>query len=398
MAVPVLRFLRARRGESLWRLGALFARSLLAEGPRPTWRRLRSYVRTVTDAAEAPRPTADRRGDVLFVAGCPGHPRRWRCEHARERLEAAGRAADVVDHPAVDLLPFVARYESFVLQRVPHDATVERFVRAARAAGKRVVVDVDDLVIHERYGPELPILAGYGEFARELYVQQLRRIGQVLALAEAATAPTEELAAELRACFPHLDVEVVPNAPSEAMRARSAAALAAHPDAEDDGDATAPVTFGYFAGTRTHDADLATITAPLAELLRERPHARLLLVGEVEAPAALRPFGDRVERRPPVPWEELPALLRRADAHLVPLVESRFTACKSELKWTEAALVARPVLAAAVGPYRRCVRDGENGWLCRTDADWTRALRAACDAPALRRAFGRAARADLGDE
>jgi glycosyltransferase involved in cell wall biosynthesis len=253
------------------------------------------------------------------------------------------------------------------------------------------VVDVDDLVIHERYGPELPILRGYTELARELYVQQLRRIGQVLALVDEATAATEVLAGELRRCFPHLQVEVVRNVASAAMVQRSEAALAAAPEVSTDGT----VTLGYFAGTRTHDADLLTIAEPLATVLAARPQCRLLLVGEVEPPPALQPFAARIDRLPAVPWTELPTLLRRAHVHLVPLVDSLFTACKSELKWVEAGLVGRPVVAAAVGPYRTCVRHGENGWLAADPAAFERSLLAAIDDPTARRCCGAVARAEV---
>ncbi len=391
MAVRALRFLFARRGESLWSLAGLFWRSLRAEGVGPTWRRLRSYVDTVGAAAETPLPSRETRKAVLFVAGCPGHPRRWRCEHALERLRLGGGDGDLVDHPAAPLLDYVDCYQTFVLQRVPHDPAVEAFVRAAKAAGKQVVVDVDDLVIHERYGPELPILAGYSELSRELYVQQLRRIGQVLALVDQATAATPALAAELRRCFPQLAVEVVRNVASQAMVERSTAAMAAAPDVAADG----VVTLGYFAGTRTHDADLATIAEPLAAVLAARPKVRLLLVGEVSMPAALSPFAARIQHLPAVPWGELPVLLRRADVHLVPLTDTLFTACKSELKWVEAALVGRPVIASAVGPYRDCVRHGANGWLAADAAAFAACLLAAIDDPAALTRLGGAARAEV---
>jgi glycosyltransferase involved in cell wall biosynthesis len=316
-----------------------------------------------------------------------GHPRRWRCEHALERLRVGGRDGDIVDHPVAPLLDYVGCYERFVLQRVPHDPAVAAFVRAAKVAGKQVVVDVDDLVIHERYGPELPILHGYTELARELYVQQLRRIGQVLALVDEASAATEPLAAELRATFPHLRVEVVRNLASRAMVERSAAARPTAPDSAADRS----VTFGYFAGTRTHAADLDTIVPVLAEVLRERPQARLLLVGEIDVPEPLRGFGPRVRQHAPVPWPELPVLLRSAHVHLVPLVESRFTACKSELKWVEAALVRRPVIAAAVGPFRDCVRHRANGWLAHSAEEFATAMHEAIDDPALRLRLGTAA-------
>ncbi|HEX6812019.1 MAG TPA: glycosyltransferase [Planctomycetota bacterium] len=391
--VPGLHFpftrLFARRGESWSTLAGLFFRSLRAEGIGATWRRMRSYVAMLDAAARTPLPPATTRKHTLFVAGCPGHPRRWRCEHALERLVSHGRDGDVVDHPAAPLLDYVDCYQEFVLQRVPHDPAVEAFVRAARSAGKRVVADVDDLVIHERYAPQLPILEGYTPLARELYAQQMRRIGQVLEFVADATAATEPLAAELRRCFPHVRVEVVRNLASREMVARSAAALAAAPDVAADG-----VTIGYFAGTRTHAADLATIEDALADVLASRPRARLLLVGEIDAPKRLAALAGRVRRLPPVRWSELPALQRQADVHVVPLADTLFAACKSELKWVEAALVGRPVVAAAVGPYRDCVRTGGNGWLAASPAEFARHLSAAIDDAALRVQLGAASRAE----
>jgi hypothetical protein len=369
----------------------LFWRSLRAEGIGATWRRLRNYVGSVTAAARTPLPPTTTRKHVLFVAGCPGHPRRWRCEHALERIAATGRSGDLVDHPAAPLLDYVDCYEQFVLQRVPHDAAVEAFVRTARQKGKSVVVDVDDLVIHERYGPGLPILDGYTPLARELYVQQMRRIGQVLELVSEATAATEPLAVQLRRCFPHLRVEVVRNVASREMVARSAAALAAAPDVAPGG----VVTIGYFAGTRTHAADLATIEAELGDVLTARPHARLLLVGEIDLPRRLAAVAHRVAKVPAVPWPELPALLRQADVHVVPLADTLFAACKSELKWVEAALVARPVVAAAVGPYRDLVRTAANGWLAASPEQFGPHLLQAIDDAGLRVRLGAAARDEV---
>src|SRR5262249_34421430 len=54
--IPGVRLLASRKGESWGELMRLFARSLWAEGPRATWRRMRSYSRTIGDAARAPLP------------------------------------------------------------------------------------------------------------------------------------------------------------------------------------------------------------------------------------------------------------------------------------------------------------------------------------------------------
>ncbi len=389
LRLPLLRFLWARKGESWGTLLRLLLRSLFAEGPRATWRRMRSYARTVESAAEAPLPPRDGRCFALLVAGCPGHPRRWRCEHAQEQLRLAGRDADILDHPAADLAGYLDRYEVFVLQRVPADPSVLRFLELARERGRKVIADVDDLVVDEGCVELLPFAPAMTPLGRELYGQQLRRIGEVLQRLEACLVPTTTLRRELQQRHPHLRVQVVRNVASAAMVERSTLALAAQPA----GDG---VVFGYFSGTPTHQQDLQSITGALAGLLRQRPSARLLLAGEIEVPAALAAFGSQVERCPGVPWVELPALLRRAHVHLVPLLPgSVFNAAKSELKWVEAGLVGRPVLASALGPYRECVRDGENGVLAADSPAWLPALLRLCDDAAWREGLGAAARADV---
>jgi glycosyltransferase involved in cell wall biosynthesis len=87
--------------------------------------------------------------------------------------------------------------------------------------------------------------------------------------------------------------------------------------------------------------------------------------------------------------------LRQADVHVVPLADTLFAACKSELKWIEAALVGRPVVAAAVGPYGDCVRTGANGWLAASPNDFVTHLLQAIDDTGLRVRLGAASRAEV---
>jgi len=388
--IPGLRLLGARKGESWGQLVRLFARSLWAEGPRATWRRMQSYSRTIGDAARSTLPPRTGRSFALFVSGCPGHPRRWRCEHALEELGLLGLDGDLLDHPAADLSDYLDRYQVLVLQRVPMDPSVRRFLERARARAVRVIADVDDLVVDADCAALLPFAGTMTPLARELYAQQLRRIGEVLHEVGECMVPTRVLAGEVRARHPHLRVHLVRNVASQAMVAAADAAIAAVPDRD-----SGTVTFGYFSGTPTHQQDLDAIAPVLAEVLAARPGSRLLLAGEIAPSPALRPFADRVVQRAGVPWTELPALLRSADVHLVPLLAgSRFNAAKSELKYVEAALVGRPVLAAALGPYPDCIRHGDNGMLAGDLDAWRAALLQLAGHAALRDRLGRAARAD----
>jgi hypothetical protein len=107
-------------------------------------------------------------------------------------------------------------------------------------------------------------------------------------------------------------------------------------------------------------------------------------------------FGDRIERRPLVPWEALRGEVAAVDVSLAPLeVGNPYCEAKSEIKWLEAAAVGVPTVASATAPFRDVIDDGETGLLACTEADWYQALaRLVSDAP-LRRRVGEAARHEV---
>ena len=78
------------------------------------------------------------------------------------------------------------------------------------------------------------------------------------------------------------------------------------------------------------------------------------------------------------------------DILVAPLRDTRFNASKSEIKVLECAARGIPTVASDVGPYRRYIRHGRDGFLVDRDG-WYEALRVLCDTDA-REALGRAAR------
>ena len=51
---------------------------------------------------------------------------------------------------------------------------------------------------------------------------------------------------------------------------------------------------GYFSGTASHNGDFASIGAVVARYLKERPSARMCVVGPVDLPEALAGLEDRI--------------------------------------------------------------------------------------------------------
>ncbi len=364
---------------AVWLLSRISLQAKHAVVPRPT------------RGAKAQPPSGGETSKfMLLISGCPGDTMRYRCEHQAEQLRLAGLTAAVHRCEAVDFAAAVSRYEGFLLHRVPRTLPVETFIRRARELGKPVVFDTDDLVFDERAFNQMRALELLDRAKREEYVERVRRYHATLRRCSAALVSTEPLAEAVRELFPQLPVYVNRNAVSDAMVQQAEAALREVPR-PDDG----LLRIAYFSGTRTHHGDLRECVPALQRLLREYPHTRLMLVGHIEVPAELAGLAGQLETVPLIPWEQLPPLIRRVDISLAPLEpDNRFTECKSEVKYLEAALLGVPTVASDTPAYRLAIRDGENGLLCRTAEDWYPALERLALDPELRARLGTAARRD----
>jgi len=91
-----------------------------------------------------------------------------------------------------------------------------------------------------------------------------------------------------------------------------------------------------------------------------------------------------------VPWDLYgwSRALAACDVAIAPADVARQPS-KSNNKITSAMALGLPVIAAPLDAYRSIVRDGENGWIARTDDDWIAALERLRD-PATRRRIGQA--------
>ena len=348
--------------------------------------------------AAAPGPRAVRR--IMFVIGEPGTPGAvYRCLRNAAACRDAGYEADAV--ALYDVGPEnLARADLLVLWRAVMTPHIRTMIDLARAAGTRVIFDIDDLMTR----PEL---------ARIDIIDGIRTIGATEAetrgyytamhatmrAADGAIATTEELAAEMRE--QREVVLVLPNIFDEATHAASRYARRCRLEAGEDGH----VRLGYAGGTRTHQKDFAQAAPALARVLAARPQTLLVLFQEAENQRGLvqieefpelEAFADRIEWRDMVPLAELPGELARFDISLAPLeVGNRFCESKSELKFFEASLAGACTIASPTGPFRRAITEGVTGLLAADDAQWEAALLRLVDDPVLRARMARSAYHDV---
>jgi glycosyltransferase involved in cell wall biosynthesis/GT2 family glycosyltransferase len=288
-----------------------------------------------------------------------------------------------------------ASADVLIIWRVSWNDHLAEAVEMMRQRGKRVVFDVDDLIVD----PDLARIAIIdGIRSRFLTEESVRdhftALRETMLSADVCFAPTEELALHMRQRGKV--VHVLPNGfddDTHNLSRRSARRWRRE-------RADSLIRLGYAGGSRTHQRDLGVAIEAIARLLREIPDCCLVLYRtesgkpaiDVDEYPALLDLTDRIEWRAFRPLAELPEEMARFDVNLAPLeFGNAFCEAKSELKFFEAALVGVPTVASPTGPYRRAIEHGITGFLAASADEWYRYLKMLIEDPALRDRVGRAA-------
>lgn len=342
--------------------------------------RARSRPRAAARAALAGR-------QFLFLTGSDGAPLRYRVWHLVDRLAVAGVRSRVLYHSDVAALGLARRADVLVLFRAPFSVTVAAAVAEARRRSCPVLFAVDDLVLSPDLAADAPALDRDGGETARGFRETLEAYARSAQASDAFLGSTPELVEAAGGLG--LPGRVERNRLGAPWLARVASVDPARPDREG-------IRVGYFSGTDTHDGDLEQIAEPLARALARFPSARLVLGGPLGVPEPLARLGERIERRPFVPWSDLPASLADVAVNLAPLdLARRFNRAKSEVKYFEAASLGIPTIASP-SPAFCCASDGgRTAWLARSSDDWEDRLVAALADPAEAARLGDAARRDV---
>jgi glycosyltransferase involved in cell wall biosynthesis len=327
-----------------------------------------------------------------LISGCKaGTTFEYRVLQKKEQLALQSVETTVqeglADHPEIiDQLPC---HDWLYLYRLAYGPLVERMINCARAQGIPVIFDVDDLV----FEPDLvhlvdPVKAMPAERAAQYY-DGVWRYRQTLLASDYAVTATGYLADLTRG----LGVETFVHRNGLTQWMIDEAEALRRLRAESAGD---QVIIGYGSGTDTHRKDLAEITDALVEILTRYANVELHIVGPMELPMEFARFERRIRRLPLVPWREWLSVLNTFDINLSPLESGNpFCEAKSEIKYTEAALLGVPTVASRIRAYELAMRDGETGFLAGATDEWITKLERLVTNSGLRSQIGEAARSDV---
>ena len=342
-------------------------------------------MRTKATAQEFPDPWAPSIEErVRTIAAAPAHTVAYVYEvpdtstfryRVFNMVEALG--ADAHDQPISATwftraeLPILERLigdvKTLVICRTRYTARLDSLVTRARAAGCRVLFDVDDLIFDTRYVSLVleTLDRNPGEAMLDEWFAAMSRVGALLRLCDGAISTNHFLAARIEE-FAQLPTWVVPNFLNALQLDRSEEIRRARDSSERSNGVT---SIGYFSGTPTHNRDFELVSTALANVMTRHTDVRLLIVGFLDVGSALRGFGERIDILPLTDFLTLQTLIGATSLNIVPLQTNVFSNSKSELKYFEAAIVETPTLATPTYSFRLAIEDGVNGYL--VDAyDW----------------------------
>jgi len=134
-------------------------------------------------------------------------------------------------------------------------------------------------------------------------------------------------------------------------------------------------------GSTTHFKDLQTeeFGKGIDKIMKRYPNVKLKTVGAMLPKYQKRwsmryesGFGDVDVYK----WikNKFPKFMDECDICVIPLEANPYTVCKSSIKFLEMASAVRPVVAQKIRQYKKVIKNGENGYLCKTADQWYEAI------------------------
>ena len=116
--------------------------------------------------------TIKRVKDVLFINGCDPnflpHPYRYRVLHQMEQLNAGFLESDEYFYTSFEPI-MIKNYRVIIFFRCPWTNNVEQAIILAKNLNKKVLFDIDDLVIDKKYTDKIPFINTLSPKEKELH-------------------------------------------------------------------------------------------------------------------------------------------------------------------------------------------------------------------------------------
>ncbi|WP_353497668.1 glycosyltransferase [Vibrio sp. CB1-14] len=311
---------------------------------------------------------------------------RYRIEQKKVQLEKVGVEVVCIDWQNTEKLHnLVALHDIVIFYRVPAVPQVLKAIAQVNAVGKMAVYEIDDLLFDIEYPAPIHTFGGYidGETYHSLK-QGMSSFYAAAKLCRFGIASTQPLAVKLKElvfgkqCIVHRN------------------GLDSHNEIDPIQKNNAnTLDIFYGSGTQAHNSDVIELLLPALErIFNKHSNVRLIICGNLNLPSDfLSKYQHAIKKIPSVKnVQGYYALLSSADINLAVLHDDELNNSKSELKWFEAGYFGIPSVVSGTQNYLDVVRDGIDGFIAASSAQWFEQLdNLICNSP-LREKVGLAAK------
>jgi O-antigen biosynthesis protein len=361
-----------------------------APGAVPIRKARTSYDEAVYDDTPQTIPVGSARQFLIIAELSLRQCAKYRVWQKREMLERLGWRVQVVDWRDTDAAMSALQWcAQVIFYRTPGFESVMGLVQEAHRLKLRPWWEVDDLIFDADQYRQNGNLVSLPRSEQATLLFGVKIFRACMLACGRAIASTDALADAMRQAGVD-DVQVIENAlDGETLSAADDIRATIRP--RDDGR----IVMLYGSGTNTHDADFREAAEGLVAAMQAEPRLCLRIVGELTVPRELAIFGDRIETIAGMSYRAYLALLADADIALAPLEPTLFNDAKSNIKYLEAASVGVASVCSPRAAFRVIMRDGTNGMMADTPAQWRDAVLALARDSDRRAEIGREARIDV---
>lgn len=291
---------------------------------------------------------------------------RYRVYNMIQALEVHSREVSAAYFTLADLErmdSILERTDILVICRTRYTGEINRLIARAKSKKIKVYFDVDDLV----FDPDFVhlVLDNLDQDLKNVRVWDhwfayISRIGATMRLCDRVLVTNKYLLDRVVA-FCDKPTYVVPNFINweQFQVSKSIYEQKRRSGFKRDGQ----IHLGYFSGTPTHNKDFDVVSEVLASILRQDPRVRVCIAGYLDLRGGILEYKDRIDFHPFRDFVNLQRLIGLTEFNLVPLQDTIFTNCKSELKYFEAGIAGTITLASPTYVFRNAINDGVNGYL-----------------------------------
>lgn len=243
-----------------------------------------------------------------------------------------------------------------------------QIIALARKKKKRVILDIDDLLL------ELP--ENHPDRFELNYNEALLPMFQACHEVDAITVTSLPLKRYLESY--NSQVFVLPNFLNDELWSLKPPKKASVNDQH--------ILIGYMGG-HSHALDLAQLASVLSELFIRYPQKLKFICWGVEPPKEIIQYPN--VRHVPLELYHYPAFAeffqkQSVDIFVAPLVDNLFNSCKSAIKFLEYTALGAPGVYSDLPPYANAITHGHDGFIASTSEDWLEFLIELIEKPELR--------------